>query len=52
MMAAAQLIDLAHQSGMPTDLRNAIQLTDAVTTARGDTPAWLAGQRRRAPSDW
>ena len=44
-LAAAQLIDLAHRSGTPTDLRNAIRLTDYVTTARGDTPAWLVGQR-------
>ncbi len=44
-LAAAQLIDLAHRSGTPTDLRNAIRLNDRVTTARGDTPAWLVGQR-------
>jgi hypothetical protein len=45
MLAAAQLIDLARQSGTPTDLRNAIRLNDRVATARGDTPAWLVGQR-------
>lgn len=45
MLAAAELIDLAHRSGTPTDLRNAIRLTDGVTTARGDTPAWFFGQR-------
>ena len=45
VLAAAQLIDLAHQSGTSTDLRNAIRLNDRVATSRGDTPAWLVGQR-------
>lgn len=44
-LAAAQLIDLAHRSGTPTDLRNAIRLDDRIATARGNTPAWLVGQR-------
>lgn len=43
-LAVAQLIELAHQSGTPADLRNAIRLNDHVATARGDTPAWLVGQ--------
>lgn len=44
-LAAADLIDLAHRSGTQTDLRNAIRLNERVATARGDTPAWLVGQR-------
>jgi hypothetical protein len=44
-LTAAQLIDLAHEAGTPTDLRNAIRLDNHVATARGDTPAWRVGQR-------
>lgn len=42
---AADLIDMARRTGAPTDLRNAIRLPGYIATARGDTPAWLVGQR-------
>lgn len=44
-LVAGELIDLAHQIGTPTDLRDAVRLHDRVATARGDTPAWQVGQR-------
>lgn len=42
---AADLIALAHRDGTPTDLRNAVRVQENIATARGDTPAWLIGQR-------